>query len=460
MVHGNERIAAHKFDCFESGEKEEQMARFSEKFLLGAATAAHQVEGNNIHSDYWIQEHLKHSQFSEPSGAAVDHYNRYQEDILLLKEAGLNAYRFSIEWARIEPEEGSFDQEELDHYIEMIDFCLAQGVEPVVTLHHFSSPAWLIRQGGWEDEKTVGRFERYVRYVLPALAGKVRYICTINEANMRIQLEALMKDMMQRMRHAAMTNKEKAESMQKKAGDVQVGINMQSDMMAAAMDSAAAFGFQDPRKVATFVSPGSTAGDLIVMKAHLAAKKVIRELAPEIKVGLTLSLHDLQAYPGGEAYAETEWADEFLHYLPFIEEDDFLGCQCYTRKCFDESGSVDAKDAVSFTQMGYENYPKAIGNVLARVAEKFHGDLIVTENGIATEDDAVRRVYIDRATESVAACIARGLPVKGYFYWSLLDNFEWQRGFAMTFGLIAVDRKNGFARHPKESLAYLGSLRS
>ena len=136
------------------------MARFSEKFLLGAATAAHQVEGNNIHSDYWIQEHLKHSQFSEPSGAAVDHYNRYQEDILLLKEAGLNAYRFSIEWARIEPEEGSFDQEELDHYIEMIDFCLAQGVEPVVTLHHFSSPAWLIRQGGWEDEKTVGRFER------------------------------------------------------------------------------------------------------------------------------------------------------------------------------------------------------------------------------------------------------------------------------------------------------------
>lgn len=195
------------------------------------------------------------------------------------------------------------------------------------------------------------------------------------------------------------------------------------------------------------------------MKAHLAAKKVIRELAPEIKVGLTLSLHDLQAYPGGEAYAETEWADEFLHYLPFIEEDDFLGCQCYTRKCFDESGSVDAKDAVSFTQMGYENYPKAIGNVLARVAEKFHGDLIVTENGIATEDDAVRRVYIDRATESVTACIARGLPVKGYFYWSLLDNFEWQRGFAMTFGLIAVDRENGFARHPKESLAYLGSLR-
>ena len=91
------------------------MARFSEKFLLGAATAAHQVEGNNIHSDYWIQEHLKHSQFSEPSGAAVDHYNRYQEDILLLKEAGLNAYRFSIEWARIEPEEGSFDQEELGH---------------------------------------------------------------------------------------------------------------------------------------------------------------------------------------------------------------------------------------------------------------------------------------------------------------------------------------------------------
>ena len=117
------------------------MAKFKKEFLLGAATAAHQVEGNNIHSDYWVQENLPHSQFVEPSGLAVDHYNRYAEDIQLMKKAGLNAYRFSIEWARIEPEEGHFDEKEVQHYLDVIHCCKENGLEPVVTLMHFTSPA-------------------------------------------------------------------------------------------------------------------------------------------------------------------------------------------------------------------------------------------------------------------------------------------------------------------------------
>ena len=113
--------------------------KLPEHFLIGAATAAHQVEGNNIHSDLWAMEHMKHTSFSEPSLDAVDHYHRYEEDIKLLADAGLNAYRFSIEWARIEPEEGSFDLNEVEHYRDVIACCKKYGVEPFVTLHHFSS---------------------------------------------------------------------------------------------------------------------------------------------------------------------------------------------------------------------------------------------------------------------------------------------------------------------------------
>ena len=116
------------------------MHKFNKDFLLGAATAAHQVEGNNTNSDYWIMENLPYSQFVEPSLDSVDHYHKYKEDISMLKNAGLNAYRFSIEWARIEPEKGKYDENEMNHYIEMIKYCRQLDVEPVVTLMHFTSP--------------------------------------------------------------------------------------------------------------------------------------------------------------------------------------------------------------------------------------------------------------------------------------------------------------------------------
>ena len=166
---------------------------FPKGFFIGAATAAHQVEGNNVHSDYWAQEQLPHTSFAEPSGLACDHYHRYEEDIRLLAEAGLNAYRFSVEWARIEPEEGKFDETEIEHYRKVIACCRKNGVEPIVTLHHFTSPVWLIRKGGWEAESTIEDFRRYAAYVTERLGGELRYICTINEANMGLQLAAIAK---------------------------------------------------------------------------------------------------------------------------------------------------------------------------------------------------------------------------------------------------------------------------
>ena len=175
------------------------MNKFEKGFLVGASTAAHQVEGNNIHSDYWTMEHMKSTSFTEPSLDAVDHYNRYEEDIKLLAEAGLNCYRFSIEWARIEPVEGEFDEKEVEHYRNMLECCKKNGVTPIVTLHHFTSPKWLISKGGWETESTVEYFKRYCAYVAEKLGDELEYIVTINEANMGLQLAAIAKRYMKEL---------------------------------------------------------------------------------------------------------------------------------------------------------------------------------------------------------------------------------------------------------------------
>ena len=427
---------------------------FPKGFMIGAATAAHQVEGNNVHSDYWLQEHMRHSSFTEPSGDACDHYHRYAEDIELLAKAGLNAYRFSIEWARIEPEEGRFDEAEIEHYRQVIRCCRDHGVEPVVTLHHFTSPAWLIREGGWEAESTVEYFCRYAAYVAEQLGGELNYICTINEANMGLQLAAISKRYMlmaEQAKQAAASGAKQAE------GKVQVGMNfekMMENMKFAAMENAQAFGTPQPQ---TFVSARTPAGDILVMRAHQAAREAIKARCPHIRVGLTLSLHDLQAQPGGDAFAEAAWEEEFRHYLPYIEGDDFLGVQNYTRTVYGPAGQLPAPQGAELTQMEYEFYPQALAHVLRQVHRDFPGDLIVTENGIATADDTRRVAFLQEALAGVQACLTDGLPIRGYFHWSLLDNFEWQKGFSMTFGLIAVDRVTQ-KRTPKPSLTLLGSF--
>ena len=425
---------------------------FPKGFFVGAATAAHQVEGNNVHSDYWLQEHLPHTSFAEPSGDACDHYNRYEEDIALLAGAGLNAYRFSIEWARIEPEEGQFDEAEIEHYRRVIRCCRDHGVEPMVTLMHFTSPAWLIRKGGWEAESTVEYFRRYAAYVTEKLGSELNYICTINEANMGLQLAAIEK----RFRLMA-AQAQKAPSAKSAEGTVQVGMNfekMMENMKFAAMENAQAFGTPQPK---VFVSSRTVEGDILVMRAHQAAKAAIKAICPNIQVGLTLSLHDLQALPGGEAFAETAWQEEFLHYLPYLQGDDFLGVQNYTRTQYGPQGQLPAPQGAELTKMDYEFYPEALEHVLRRVHEAFPGTLIVTENGVATADDSRRVEFIRRALSGVQSCLDDGLPIRGYFYWSLMDNFEWQKGYSMTFGLIAVDRATQ-QRQPKPSLVFLGDF--
>ena len=422
---------------------------FPKGFFIGAATAAHQVEGNNIHSDYWAQEQLPHTSFTEPSGDACDHYHRYEEDIRLLADAGLNAYRFSVEWARIEPEEGKFNESAIEHYRKVITCCKTNDVEPIVTLLHFTSPVWLIQKGGWEAESTIAYFRRYAAYVTEQLGSELRYICTINEANMGLQLAAI-------SRRFRLMAEQAAKSAKGAEGTVQVGMNfekMMENMKFAAAENAQVFGTPQPQ---IFVSSRTPEGDALVFRAHQAAKAAIKAINPNIKVGITLSLHDLQATPGGESFAEKAWDEEFRHYLPYLSGDDFLGVQNYTRTQYGPEGQLPCPEGAELTQMDYEFYPEALEHVLRRVSADFKGDLIVTENGIAVSDDSRRVEFIRRALQGVQNCADDGIPVKGYCHWSLMDNFEWQKGYSMTFGLIAVDRATQ-KRTPKESLFVLGS---
>lgn len=413
-------------------------------FLLGASTAAHQVEGNNIHSDCWALEQMDDSGYKEPSLDADDHYNRYEEDIRLMAEAGLNAYRFSIEWARIEPVKGTFAEKEVQHYENVLRCCHENQIEPVVTMHHFSSPKWLISEGGWENEKTPEYFARYCRYVTERLGKWMNYVCTINEANMGLQIAEVARDMMRKLgiKPQVGVKFELPEAFQKKHAK-----------------EAAVFGLPAGESVNTFLTPRSEKGDRIIMKAHEMARDAMKEVCPDLKVGATFSLFDIQTEEGGEENAKKAWEEDFGHYLPYLKKDDFIGVQNYTRKLIGKEGSLPVPEGAETTQMGYEFYPEGIGHVLSRVAQETDLPLLVTENGIATDDDTRRVEYIRRALAGIQKCRKEGMQVIGYLHWSLLDNFEWQEGFSKTFGLIAVDRSTQ-ERLPKPSLAYLGSMRS
>ena len=414
---------------------------FPQHFLLGAATAAHQVEGNNTNSDLWAQEQCPHSTNAEPSLDACDHYHRFAQDIALMADAGLNAYRFSVEWARIEPEEGRFDEAEIAHYGAVLDCCRTHGLEPIVTLHHFSSPKWLITKGGWEAESTVEYFARYCRYVVEKLGDKMNYVCTINEANMGLQMAAMV-----------------ARMMKQGGGSLQIGVDPTKGMAELMMEQAQAFGVSDPQEIHVFLSPKSLKGDQVIMRAHAAAREAIRAVNPKLKVGLTLSLHDIQPLPGGEDNARRIWEDEFTHYLPYLREDDFVGVQNYTRELVDESGICTVPEGCPLTQMNYEDYPAALGHVIRRVAAELSLPILVTENGIATTDDQRRIDFVREALDGVKGCIADGIDVRGYLYWSFIDNYEFAKAFTVQFGLVAMDRATK-ERKPKPSLSWLGAQR-
>ncbi len=397
---------------------------FPRNFLWGAATAGHQVEGNNINSESWVLEHLPGTIYAEPSGDACDHYHRYPADIALLAELGFNAYRFSIEWARIEPEEGEFSYAELEHYRRMLATCHEHGLKPVVTFHHFTSPRWLLRAGGWLDAKTPDRFARYCERATSHLGDLIGAACTFNEPNLPLVLSKL----------------------------------LPFDPQETPFWQAAAQAFAvAPDRLGLFQFVSRPEMREIIFAAHRRAFDILHAGPGEFPVGLTLALLDIQAAQGGESKAAEFRRDLADNYLEQLRGDDFVGVQTYSRMVIGPEGVIPPGDGAEKNQMGEEYYPEAIGGTIRHAAAVAGIPIIVTENGVASTDDSRRVEYFQRALRAVAGTLEEGIDVRGYFCWSAMDNFEWVSGYGPQFGIIAVDRKTQ-QRTAKPSAQWLGAV--
>jgi beta-glucosidase len=393
------------------------MTRFPDGFVWGAATAGHQVEGGNVNSDVWAMEWSDRSIFREPSGDACDHYHRFAADIALLAELGLRAYRFSIEWSRVEPEAGSVSRAELDHYRRVVATCHEHGVTPVVSLNHFTVPRWFAQRGSWHAADAPERFGRYATAVAAHLGDLVPWVCTLNEPNIVAMVTAT------------------------------------GSAPAAAVERSADLARSGTAAPAMFASPSVTR----MAAAHRRAVEAVKSGPGDAQVGWTLALPDFQALPGGEQVCSDAMRVVQDDWLDVSRDDDFVGVQTYTRDRFGPEGVVPPGDDVARTQTGWEVYPAALAASVRHAAARARVPVLVTENGIATADDDARWDYTRAALAGLAEAIADGVDVRGYLHWSFLDNFEWMSGYAMTFGLVAVDRTT-FVRTVKPSARRLGAV--
>ncbi len=380
--------------------------QFPDGFLWGTATAAHQVEGGNWNNDWWDWEHAPGTVCEEPSGDACDQWNRYPGDLDLLRDLGFGAYRFSLEWSRIEPAEGEFSAVALDHYRRVIDACHERDLQAVVTLHHFTTPRWAVTEGGWTDPAIVDRFRRYVERVSAALGDHIDIACTINEPN----VVAFMGWMMGVFPPG-------------KANDLE-GYAISTEHLNA---------------------------------AHRGAVEILRAGPGTFPVGLTVSMADWAAEPGFE-----HRIDEFrsVHedaYLNATAGDDFIGVQNYSRIRVGETGILGPERGVEVLDMGYEYWPQSTEASIRHAIDVTGLPVYVTENGIGTADDEQRIRYLRTSLEGVQRTIADGLDVRGFFHWSLLDNFEWAFGYRMQFGIVGVDRSTQ-VRTVKPSGHWLGEV--
>ncbi len=407
-----------------------QQGEFPDGFLWGAATAGHQVEGGNINSDSWLLENMKPTLFDEPSGDACDHYHRFGEDIALLPELGLNTFRFSLEWSRIEPEPGQFSLAEIDHYRRVLQTCHRMGVTPMVTYNHFTTPRWFAGMGGWESPNASQLFARYCAMVTSQLGELMGMVTTLNEPNL-IQLLFGIPGLQQT-----------------KLGTIedQEIIRKAGERMGTGLFSSWVFGDYE------HIHRG-------LLLAHRTGYEAIKTERPELQVGVSIAMEDDQVVePGGEGMLDKK---QSLAYVPWFDvarrHADFFGVQCYSRCRIGPSGRLPPEPGVPLTDMGYEFYPEALEGALRYTHQHLKIPLYVTENGVATTDDTRRIEYIRRAVAGVSHCLASDIDVRGYIHWSLLDNFEWLDGYRPHFGLVSVDHKT-FHRHIKPSAVYLGEI--
>jgi beta-glucosidase len=385
---------------------------FPSGFLWGAATASHQVEGGNQWNDWWegeISGLLPHR-----SGVACDHYRLYEEDFDLARDLGHNAHRFSIEWSRIEPEMGVWSGVAMAHYARVLQALRDRGIEPVVTLHHFTNPAWFARRGGWLRQDSAERFARYVEHVARNLPG-IKYWVTINEPTVLVK-------------HGYAT------------GDWPPFVKRSPLRAAKALRGLA--------------------------RAHVAAYRVLHRLQPDALVSFAHSAPLIVACDEHRSSDRfSAWLRDWILNRSFFKligvnldrpsmrpaSLDWVGLNYYTRTIVRhrwagramlvgaECSAAHHADLGARNALGWEVHADGLRRVLQRFAE-LGLPVMVTENGIPTDRDEARVEFIGDHVRAVAQAIAAGVDVIGYLHWTLMDNFEWALGTTATFGLTAVDQ--------------------
>ncbi len=398
-------------------------ARIGGSFFWGAATAGHQVEGNCVNDDAWLLEQLPSSLFKEPSGDACDHYHRFEQDVAMLAGWGLTAYRFSVEWSRIEPAKGQFSEAELQHYRQVLECCHRHNVLPLVTYNHATTPRWFAMDGGWEQADAPALFARYCEKVTVRLGDLIGYAATLNEPNLQMLFNWL-----------TIGDGSLNDFTRTKLREIRQQLKNEkfSSYFACQPDKAAAAS----------------------LRAHEEGRKAIKSVRGSLSVGLTLAMEDDQS-ADAENHAPLKQQQCYDPWLALARQDDYIGVQTYTRQRIGKFNMPPPAGA-KLTQTGYEFYPEALEHTIRYAASKTGKPVIVTENGVATENDSDRIEYIRRAVAGMRRCMADGIDVKGYMYWSLLDNFEWISGYQPTFGLVTVDRVTQ-KRTVKPSARFLGS---
>lgn len=384
------------------------LQKFPEEFLWGSATSSHQVEGGNHNEWSEWEKHAADSLGQKAngrvnrenfiSGQACDHYNRFREDFDIAKSLRHNAHRFSLEWSRIEPEEGKFDQEAIMHYRQVLTALRERGLEPFVTIWHWTNPIWVRDKGGWENKKTIEYFVRFSKRVAEEYKDLVKFWIPLNEP------------------------------------ETYIGVSFVQGRF--------------PPQKTSFRIANKVFKNL--MQAHKEVYRTIKSISPQAQVGASHYALYMDAY-------QDCWYNRILvRFLRYFRSRrfwnslqgyrDFFGLQYYHHDRIALSlggkwGLIEVRNENKVTtDNGWEIYPEGLYYLLKEIS-KYKEPIYITENGIADAADTRRADFIKDHVEQVRRAIAEGVEVRGYFYWSLLDNFEWDNGYQARFGLVEVDYK-------------------
>jgi beta-glucosidase len=399
---------------------------FPPDFLWGAATAGHQVEGNNTNSDCWVMENVKPTLFAEPSRDADNSFALWPADLDLAKGLGLNTYRFSLEWARVEPEEGLFSVAMLDHYKAVVEGCRMRGMIPMVTFNHFTTPRWFAASGGWTNPKSPQFFSRYCDRAIRHIGSQVGYATTLNEPNIMQILRVVLPPQIVDVQRAMLDAAAKATGAPKFVGGNAL----------------------NPEDIDT--------ATVNLVAAHKAGRAAIKAERPNLPVGVSLSMFDDQAV-GKNSIRDAMRTKLYQPWLDAVRGDDFLGVQNYERQLWGEKGKLSAPAGVDVNYMGSEIYPPSLAGAVRYAHAETGVPIIVTEHGVGSTDDSVRAKLIPAALTELKKAMDDGVPVKGYVHWSLIDNFEWIFGYKVKFGLHSVQPET-FKRTAKPSAAVYAEI--